>query len=147
MPRLHSGASTDALEITNLILPPISKVVWQQPRETHLTNIDITSTTETHKSTYMPEFRHRIDVESQTSTMNETSPQISGSSAEPFLENHTGCTAVQSLNDSKERQSEIQRDEMNITTDDNGDDNFSPPKIIYSKTEEQLLRDGNTNEL
>ena len=50
----------------------------------------------------MPELKLRNDVESQTS------PQVSGSSTEPFLGNKPGSTPVQSLNDSKKPQSEIQ---------------------------------------
>ena len=36
---------------------------------------------------------------------------------------------------------------MNITANDNGDVNFSPPKITFSQIEEQLVRDDITNEL
>ena len=57
----------------------------------------------------MPETKQRNDVESQTSPMKETSPQVAGSSTEPLLGNQTGSTPVQSLNDSNESQSEIQR--------------------------------------
>ena len=81
----------------------------------------------------MPENKQRNDVESQTSPMKETSSQVSGSSMEPLLENQTGSTPVQSLNDSKKSQSEIQRHEMNITANDNGDDNIFPPKITSSQ--------------
>ena len=66
MPRLQSGAATDRPETTTLLLPPIPEVVWQQPQETHLTNIHKTSTTETHKNTHMLEFRQQKDIESQT---------------------------------------------------------------------------------
>ena len=79
--------------------------------------------------------------------MKETSPQVSGSSTEPVLRNQTGSTPVQSLNDSKKPQSEIQRNEMNITANDNGDDKISPPKVTTSQTEEQLVQDDITNEL
>ena len=48
MPRLHSGAATDRSEVTHLTLPPMPNVVWQQPRETHVTNIQKTLTDETH---------------------------------------------------------------------------------------------------
>ena len=95
----------------------------------------------------MPEFTQRNDVESQTSPLKETSPQVFGSSTEPFLENQTGSTLVQSLNDTKEPQSEIQRLEMIITTNDIGDVNFSPTKITFSQIEEQLVRDDKINEL
>ena len=95
----------------------------------------------------MPEFRQRNDVESQTSPMKETSPQVSGSSTEPFLENQTGSTPVQSLNDSKKSHGEIQRHEMIMTANENGDDNNSPRKITNSQIEEQLVKDDITNEL
>ena len=36
---------------------------------------------------------------------------------------------------------------MDITANDNGDDNISPPKITNSQIEEQLVRDDITNEL
>ena len=121
--------------------------MWQQPQETHLINIHKTSTIETHKNAHMPEFTQRTDVYSQTSPMKETSPQVSGSSTEPFLESPTGSTLVQSLNDSKDHQLKIQRHEMNITVNDIRDDNFSPPKITTFQIEEQHARDDTTNEL
>ena len=94
----------------------------------------------------MHESKQRNDVELQTSPMKETSTQVSGSSTEPLLGNQTGSTPVQSLNDSKKRQSKIQRHEMNITANDKGDDNSPPPpKIKNSQTEEQLVRDDITN--
>ena len=34
MPRLHSGAAIDTPETTQLKIPPIPEVVWQQPQET-----------------------------------------------------------------------------------------------------------------
>ena len=79
--------------------------------------------------------------------MKETSPQVSGSRTKPFLGNKTGSTPVQSLNDSKKRQSENQRLEMNMTANNNVDDNISPPKITTSQIEKQLVRDDITNEL
>ena len=79
--------------------------------------------------------------------MKETSSQVSGSSTELVLGNQTGSTPVQRLNDSKKPQSEIQRHEMNILANGNGNDNFSLPKITNSQTEEQLVRDYTTNEL
>ena len=50
MPRLHSGVAIHRPEITHLTLPPISEVVWQQPQETHLSNIhnDLTDKTQTY---------------------------------------------------------------------------------------------------
>ena len=128
MPRFHSGAATDRAEITKLLLRPIPKVVWQQPQEIILTGIHGPSTTETDKNTHMPKSKQRNDVESQTLSKKETSSQVSGSSTEPLLGNRTGSTAEQSLNDTKERQSEIQRHEMKITANGNRDDNISPPK-------------------
>ena len=96
----------------------------------------------------MLEFKPRNDVESQMSTMRETSPQVSqGSSTEPFLGTQTGSTLVQSPNDSKNRQSEIQRHDLNITVNDNGVDNISPPKTTTPQNEEHLVRDDLTNEI
>ena len=43
MPRLHSGAAIDRPETTKP--PPIPEVVWQQPQETHLIDINNNSTT------------------------------------------------------------------------------------------------------
>ena len=86
----------------------------------------------------MPEIRQRSDVESQTLPMNETSPLVSGSSTEPFLKNQTGSTPVQSLNDPKKRQSETQRHEVNMISNDNGDDNISPPKKQLYKLKSNL---------
>ena len=128
MPRLHSAAAIDRPEISNVTLPPILEVVWQQPQETYITNVHKTLTTETQKNTNMLEFTQRNDVESQTLRMKETSPQVSGSNTEPVLESQTGSTQVQGLNDSKEPQSEIQQYEMNIIANDSGDDNISLPK-------------------
>ena len=144
MPRLHSGAATDRPEITHLTLPPIPEVVWQQPKETHVTNIHKTLTTETQTNTQMPETKQRSDVESQTSP---TSSQVSVSSTEPLPGNQTGGAAVQSLNDSKKPQPGIQRNEIDMTTYDNGDDNVSPPVITVPQIEERLVRDDMTNEL
>ena len=77
----------------------------------------------------MPETKQRNHVESQTSPMKETSSQVSGSSTKPLLGNQTGSTPVQSLNDSKKIQSEIQRQEMNMAANDKRDDNFFHHKI------------------
>ena len=79
--------------------------------------------------------------------MKETSSQVSGSSTEPVLESKTGSNLVQSLIDSKKPQSEIQRHELNMTADNNGDDIISPHKITTSRIEEELVRDDTTNEL
>ena len=95
----------------------------------------------------MPEPKQRIDVESQTSPIKETSPQVSVSSPEPLLGNQTRSTLVPSLNDSKKPGSEIQTDEIDMTTCDSGDDNISPPPITISQLEERLVRDDSTNEL
>ena len=54
---------------------------------------------------------------------------------------------VQSLNDSTKPNSEIQRNEIDMTTCDSGDHNISPPAITISQIEEQLLTDDTTNEL
>ena len=71
MPRVHSGAATDRPEVTQLTLPPIPEVVWQQPQETHLTNIYNDSTNKTHKHTHTP--KQKNDVEAETSPIKETS--------------------------------------------------------------------------
>ena len=77
----------------------------------------------------------------------ETSSQVSGSDTESLLENQTRSTPVQCPNDSKKQQNEIQRNEPDMTTYDNGDDNISPPKITTSQIEERLMRDDINNEL
>ena len=51
MPRLHSGTAIDRPEVTHLTFPPIPKVLWQQPQETHLTNTHNVLTNETHENT------------------------------------------------------------------------------------------------
>ena len=89
MPRLRSGAAIDTPEVTHLTLPPIPEFVWQQPRETHLTNTHNVLTNETHKNTHVPEFKQRKDVEAETSPIKETSSQITGSDTESLLENQT----------------------------------------------------------
>ena len=73
MPRLYSGAANDRPEIIKL--PPIPEVVWQQPQESHLTNIHKILTTEINKNTHMPGSKQKTDVQSQTSPMKETSPK------------------------------------------------------------------------
>ena len=147
MPRLPFGAATDRPEITNLTLLPIPEFVWQQPQETHVTNIHKTSTSETHENTHMPEPKQRNDVKLQTLPMKKSSSPVSGSSTEPHLENQTRRSPVQSFSDSKKPQSEIRRQERNIRANDNGNDNFSPPKITNSQIEEELVKDDITNQL
>ena len=147
MPRIHSGAAIDRPETTQLKLPPIPEVVWQQPQETHVANIYQTFTNETHKNTHMPESKQRSDIESQTSPIKETSPPVSVSSTEPLLGNQTRSPLVPSLNDSKKPSSEIQRYETDMTTCDSGDSHISPPPITISQIEERLVRDDSTNEL
>ena len=147
MPRLHSGAASDRPETTHSKLPPIPEVVWQQPQETHVSNIYQTVTNETHKNTHMPESIQRSDVESQTSPIKETSPQVSVSSTEPLLGDQTRSALVPSLNDSTKPSSEIQRNEIDMTRCDSGDDNITPAAITISQIEEQLVRDDITNEL
>ena len=147
MPRLHSGVAIDRPEVTRLTLPPIPEVVWQQPQKTHLTNIHNFLTNKTQKDTYIPEFKQRNDVEAQTSPIKETSSQISGADTESFLENQTRSIPVQGPNDSKKQHNEIQRNETDMRTYDNGDDNISPPETTTSQTEERLVRDDITNEL
>ena len=104
-------------------------------------------TNETHKNTQLPESKQRSDVESQTSPIKETSPQVSVSSTEPLPGNQTGSTLVQSLSDSNKPQPEIQQHERNIIANDNGDDSISNPKITTSQIEDQLVRDHTTNEV
>ena len=147
MPRLHSGAAIDRPETTQLKLPPIPEVVWQQPQETHVPNIYQIFKNETHKITHMPESKQSSDVESQTSPNKETSPQVSVSSTEPLLGNQTRSPLVLSLNDSKKPSSEIQRYETDMTTCGSGDSNISSPPITISQIEERLVRDDSTNEL
>ena len=144
---LHSGAAIDRPETTQLKLPPIPEVVWQQPQETHIPNICQTCNNETHKNTHMPECKQRSDVESQTSPNKQNLPQVSVSSTEPLLGNQTRSALVPSLNDSTKPGSEIQRNEIDMTTCDSGDDNISPPAKASLQIEEQLLRDDMTNEL
>ena len=95
----------------------------------------------------MPEPKQRIDVESQTSPIKETSPQVSVSSPEPLLGNQTRSALVPSLNDSKKPGLEIQTDGIDMTTCDSGDNNICPPPITISQLEERLVRDDSTNEL
>ena len=49
----------------------------------------------------MPESKQSSDVESQTSPIKETPPQVSVSSTEPLPGNQTTSPPVLSLNDSK----------------------------------------------
>ena len=146
MPRLHCGAAIDRPETTHLTLQPIPEVVWQQTKETHVTNIHKTMTSETHKHTHMPASKQRSDLESQTSPVKENLSQVSVSSTEPLLANQTRSALIPSLNDSNKPSSEIQRNEIDMTTCENGDDNISLPVITISQIEERLVRDDITNE-
>ena len=95
----------------------------------------------------MPESKQRSDVESQTSPIKETSPQVSVSSTEPPLGNQTRSPLVPSLNDSKRPSSEIPKIDTGLITWDSGDDIISPPAITISQIEERLVKDDSTNEL
>ena len=147
MPRLHSGAAINRAETTQLKLPPIPEVVWQQTQETHVPTIYQTCNNETHKKIHMPESKQRSYVESQTSPIKETSPRVSETSTEPLLGNQTRSPLVPSLNDSKKPSSEIQRHETDMKTCDSGDSIISQPPITISQIEEQLVRNDSTNEL
>ena len=102
MPRLHSGAAIDRLEVIHLTLPPILEVIWQQPRETYLTNIQNVRTEENYKNTHTP--KQKNNVEAQMSPIKETSSQVSGSDTESLLENQTRNIPVRCLNDSETTQ-------------------------------------------
>ena len=145
MPRFHSGAETDRPEVTQLTLPPIPEVVWQQPQENHVTNIHKDLTNEIQNDTHTP--TQKNDVEAQTSPIKHTSPQKSGSDTESPLESQTRNIPGQCLDDSNKQPNEIQRNETSLTTYDEGDDNISPPEITNSQIQERLVRDENTNEL
>ena len=105
------------------------------------------STINFNNSTQMPEVKQGNYVESRMSPIKDTSLQVSGSNTDYLLRNQTGSTSVQCPNDSKKQQSEIQRNETDMTAYDSGDDNISPPKITISQIEEQLARDDITYEL
>ena len=100
----------------------------------------------TYKNTHTPESKQRSDVESQTLPIKETSSQVSVSSTEPLIGNQTRSALVPSLNDSKKPNSEIPRNEINMMTCDNGDDNICPLVITISQIEERLVRDETINE-
>ena len=95
----------------------------------------------------MPESKQKNNVQSQTSPMKETASQVSGSSTEPLPGYHTGSTSVHCPNDSNKHQNENQRNEIDMTTYDIGDDKISPPVITFSQIEERLVRDDITKEL
>ena len=136
MPRLHSGAAIDTREITKR--PPLPEVALQQPQETHLIDINFYSTII---------IKSKNDVDSQTSPLRETSPQVSGSDTESLLGNQTRSTSVQCPSDSKKQQHEIHRNGTDMTTYAIGEVNSSRPKFTTSQIEERLMRDDFTNEL
>ena len=105
------------------------------------------SNTNINTRTHTSEFKRKNDVEAQTSSIRETSPQASGSATESLLENQFMSTPVQSLYDPDKQQAETQRNETDMTMYDNGDDHISPPKITTSQIEEQLVKNDITNEL
>ena len=145
MPRLHSGAAIDRLEVIQLTLPPILEVVWQQTQETYITIIRKVRTNENHKKTHTP--KQKNDVEAQMSPTKETSSQVSGSDTESLLENQTRSISVQCSNDSKKQLNEIQRNETDLTTYGKGNDNIPPPEITILQIEGRFVRDDITNEL
>ena len=145
MPRLHSRAAIDTPEAIHLTLPPIPEVVWQQPQENHVINIHNDLTKEIQNDTHTP--KQKNDVEAQTSPIKETSSQVSGSNTESLLENQTRNIPVRCLNDFKKQHNESQRNETDMTTYGNGDDNIYPPQNTASQIEERLVRDNITNEL
>ena len=147
MPCLHFGAAIDRPETTHLKLPPIPEIVWQQPQETHVPSIYQHLINETYKNTHTPESKQRTAVESQTSPIKDTSTQVPVSSTEPLLGNQTRSALVPSLKDSKKPNSEIQRNEIDMTTYDNGDDNISLPVLTISQIEERLVKDETINEI
>ena len=63
----------------------------------------------------MPESKQSSEVESQTSPIKETSPQVSVSNTEPLLGNRTRSPLVLSLNDSKKPSSEIKFRDTRLT--------------------------------
>ena len=75
--------------------------------------------------------------------MNATSPLVSESRTKSFLLNPTRRTLVQNLNYSNE----IQRHEVSMTANDNGDEKISPPKIRTSQIEDRLVMIDITNKL
>ena len=79
-PHLHSGVTIDRPETTEL--PPIPEVVWQQPQETLLIDIHSKSTNNN---------KRKNDVEAQTSPIEKTSSQVSGTDTEPLLKNQLGA--------------------------------------------------------
>ena len=112
MPRLHSGAAIDRPE--TIKLPAIAEVVRQQLQETHSIDMHKNSTTNINNSTHTPNFKRKIDVESQTSLIRDTSTQVSGSDTELFLENQTRSTSAQCPNDAK-KNNNLKSSEMKIT--------------------------------
>ena len=78
--------------------------------------------------------------------MKDNSSQVPVSSTEPLLGNQIRRALVPSLNDSKKPNSEIQRNEVDMMTCDNGDDIISTPVITISQIEERLVRDETANE-
>ena len=147
MPRLHSGAAIDRPETTHSKLPPIPEVVWQQPQDIHVPNIYQNLANETYGKTHTPTCKQRTDVESQSSPIKETSPQVSVSSTEPLPGNQTRSPLKPSLNDSEKPNQEIQANETDMPKYDNRDDNIPPPVITVSQIEERFVRDESTNEL
>ena len=73
------------------------------------------------------------DVEAQTSPIKETSSQVSGSDTESSLDKQTRSIPVQCPNDSNKQQNETQRNEIDTTTYENGDENMSRLKLQLRK--------------
>ena len=139
-PRLHSGAARDIPETNEISkLPPVPKVVWQEPMEnvTNQDNINIT----TYDSTL------ETNVASQTSPPRGTQSQNYVDATEQPSGNHTGNEPVSFLDCSKKSSTNTQNTEQHVATTPFG---YTTTPLLTTATpliEEGLVRDEQTNEI
>ena len=97
---------------------------------------------ETTQTNHAPESQERNEVEVNTSSVKETSPQKSESITEPVQENDAKNKPVPFLNNSHNIQAEIQETDNDSTANNLRTFTKTAPRI-----EDMFVRDENTNEL
>ena len=130
VPRLHSWAAIDRPETTKTTTPRILEVVWQQPVIINVNIINKGSNTETHKNTHTPNLQQSEDVVTQTSPIDRTYLKILDRIRKRSWKPNWN-TSVRCLNDSQQRQLELQENNADMTANDIGDHNISAPKKLH----------------
>ena len=140
MPPLHSGTACDRPETNEISkLPPILKVVWQQPTE-------IVTDQDNLNNTHI-DLIFKTNVASQTSPSKGAQPQNRVVATEQPSGNQTGNELVPFLDCSKNSSTDIQNTEQHIVTTLNGDRITRNLTSATPLIEKGLVRDEQTNEV